>query len=203
MGSRTVSLDDVGLRIKGEKLSGSKEFLGDRRGQSSRVNEEQHFQQFKVVQLCVEEVRKRIEEYFRSKEVPRRIEEAVEVCEREIGERIMSLRMMIGASGLVADMEVVGGSLKKDYDVRKWKKAVMEVMEERVKKREIEVGHYDRERGRMEDLFGGWSGRREDSKDRRLERRESRICHACGERGHLKKDCGRAKKDKGFQGRDL
>ena len=115
--------------------------MGDKRGQSSRVIEEQHFQQFKVVQLCVEEVRKRIEEYFESKEVPRRIEEAVEVCEREIGERIMLLRMMIGASGLVADMEVVGGSLKKDYDVRKWKKVVMEVMEERVKKREIEVGH--------------------------------------------------------------
>ena len=109
----------------------------------------------------------------------------------------------MGASGLVADMKVVGGSLKKDYDVRKWKKVVMEVMEERVKKREIEVGHYDWERGRMEDLFGGWSGRREDSKDRRGERRESRTCHACGERGHLRKDCGRTKKDKEFQGRDL
>ena len=148
-----------------------------------------------MVQLCVEEVRKRIEEYFGLKEVPRRIEEAVEVCEREIGERIESLRMMIGAFGLVADMEVVGGSLKKDYDVRKWNKAVTEVMEEHVKKREIEVGQYDRERGRMEDFFGGWCNRREDSKDRRSERRESRTCHGCGERGHLKKDCGRAKKD--------
>ena len=79
----------------------------------------------------------------------------------------------------------------------------MEAMEERFKMRENEVGHYDWERRRMEDLFGGWSGRREDSKDRRGERRESRTCHACGERGHLRKDCGRAKKDKGFQGRDL
>ena len=105
----------------------------------------------------------------------------------------------MGASGLVADMEVVGGTLKKDYDVEKWKKAVMEVMEECGKKREVEVGHCDWERGRMEDLFDGWSGRREDGKDRRGERRESRICYACGERGHLRKDCGRTKKDKEFQ----
>ena len=80
---------------------------------------------------------------------------------------------------------------------------VMEVMEEHVKRREIEAGHYDWERRRMEDVFGGWSGRRDGSKDRRLERREARTCHICGERGHLKKDCGRTKKDKGFQGRDF
>ena len=78
---------------------------------------------------------------------------------------------------------------------RKWKKAVMEVVEECVKKREMEVRQYDRERGRMEDLFGGRCVRREDSKDRRSERREFRMCHGYGERGHLKKDCGRAKKD--------
>ena len=70
-----------------------------------------------------------------------------------------------------------------------------EVMEERVKKGEIKVGHYERKRGRMEDLFSGRGVRREDSKDRRPERQEFRTCHGCGERGHLKKDCGRAKKD--------
>ena len=113
LGSRTVSLDDVGLRIQGEKRSRFKEYSRDKKGQSSGVDEEQHFSQFKVVQLCVVEVKKRIEEYFGSKEVPRRIEEAVEVCKREIDERIRSLRMMIGASGLVADLEVAVGRLKR------------------------------------------------------------------------------------------
>ena len=195
LGSRTVCLDEVGVQIKGEKSSGSKECLGDKRGQSSSFNEVQQFQQFKVVQLCMEEVKKRIEEYFGVREVPRRIEEAVEVCEREIGERISSLRMLIGASGLVSDMENVGSSLQREYDVRKWKKAVTEGMEERVKKGEVEVGHYEREKGRMEDLFGSRGVRREDSKERRPEWRESQVCHGCGERGHLRKDCGRFKKD--------
>ena len=81
--------------------------------------------------------------------------------------------------------------------------AVMEAMEERIKVKESEVGHYDRGRRRVEDSFGSGSSRREDSKDRKLERRELRTCYVCGERGHLKKDCGRTKKDKGYQGRDL
>ena len=41
-----------------------------------------------------------------------------------------------------------------------------EVMKERVKRGEVEVGHYEWERGRMEDLFGGQGVRREDSRDR-------------------------------------
>ena len=142
-----------------------------------------------------------MEEYFGLEEVPRRIEEAVVVCEREIDERISSMRMMIGASTLVRDMETVGGSLKRDCEVRKWKKAVMEAMEERVKRKNFEAGQGDWEKGRMEDLFGGWKGRREVSKDRRSERGKYRTCYGCGERGHLKKDCGRDKKDKGPRGR--
>ena len=74
----------------------------------------------------------------------------MEVCEREIGERISSLRMLMGALGLVSDMENVGSLLQREYDVRKWRKAVTEVMEERVKRGEVKVGHYERERGRME-----------------------------------------------------
>ena len=148
LGSRKVCLDDVGLRIQGEKLSRNKGALG-----ASRFKEDQHFQQFKVIQLCVEEIRKRMEEYFGLEEVPRRIEEAVVVCEREIDERISSMRMMIGASTLVRDMETVGGLLKRDCEVRKWKKAVMEAMEECVKKKNFEAGQGDWEKGRMEDLF--------------------------------------------------
>ena len=91
------------MRIRGENRSGSKECVGDRRVLVSSLNEVQQFQKFKVVQLCMEEVKKRIEEYFGVREALRRIEEAVEVCEREIGKRIMLLRMLIGASGLVTD----------------------------------------------------------------------------------------------------
>ena len=53
------------------------------------------------------------------------------------------MRMMIGASTLVRDMETVGGSLKRDCEVRKWKKAVMEAMEERVKRKNFEAGQGD------------------------------------------------------------
>ena len=70
-----------------------------------------------------------------------------------------------------------------------------EVMEERVKKGEVEVGHYEREKGRMEDLYGSRGVGREDSRERRSEWREFRVCHGWGERGHLRKDCGRFKKD--------
>ena len=73
LGSRTVSLDNVGVQIQGERSSRKKEFLEDKRGQNPGVNEEQHFWQFKVVQLCVQEVRKRIEEHFGSKEVPEKL----------------------------------------------------------------------------------------------------------------------------------
>ena len=121
--------------------------MGEKCGQGSRSKEEQHFQQFKVIQLCVREIRKRMEEFFGFEEVPRRIEEAVVVCEREIDERIGSMRMMIGASTLVRDLEAVGGSFKRDCEVRKWKKAVMEAMEERVKKRNLEAGQGDRRKG--------------------------------------------------------
>ena len=77
------------------------------------------------------------------------------------------MRMMIGASTLVRDLEVVGGSFKRDCELRKWKKSVMEAMEERVKKRNLEAGQGDREKRRMDGLFEGWTGRREISKDRK------------------------------------
>ena len=100
-----------------------------------------------MVQLCVGEVRKRIKEHFGSKEVPGKIEEALRMCEREVDERTESLRMLIGALQLVTDIEVAACSFKKDGEDRRWKQAVREVMEERVKKRENEAGYYDRERG--------------------------------------------------------
>ena len=105
LGSRRVCLDKVGLQIQGEKLSKDKEVLGEKYGQGARSKESQHFQQFKVIQLCVREIRKRMEEFFGVEEVPRRIEEAVVVCEREIDERIGSMRMMLGVLTLVRDLQ--------------------------------------------------------------------------------------------------
>ena len=119
LGSRKVCLDEVGLQIQGEKLSRDKEALGEEYGQGLRSKESQHFQQFKVIQLCVREIRKWMEEFFGVEEVPRRIKEAVVVCKREIDERIGSLRMLLGASTLVRDLEVVGGAFSRDCEVRK------------------------------------------------------------------------------------
>ena len=111
--------------------------------------------------------------------------------------------MTIGASRLVADIEVAGQLVRNDGEDRRWKQAVMEAMEERFKRRESEAGFHNRARRREEDFCDGWNGRRGDSRDRKMERKESRICHACGERGHIRKDSGRTKKDGKFQGRDL
>ena len=136
VGARKVCLDETGLQIQGEKRLRDKEVLGEKVGQGSRSLESQHFQQFKVIELCVREIRKRTEEFFGFEEMPRRIKEALVVCEREIDKRMVSMRMRIGASTLVRDLEVVGG-------VRKWKKAVSEAMEERIKERNLEVGQGD------------------------------------------------------------
>ena len=87
--------------------------------------------------------------------------------------------------------------------MRRWKKAVSDAMEERIKRRNLSAGQDDRERRRLDGLFEDWTGRREVSKDRRSEKGEQRMCYGCGERGHLKKDCKGDRKDKGPRGRDL
>ena len=124
------------------------------------------------------------------------------MCEREIEERICSMRMAIGASTLVRDVEVVGDLCVRAGDVRRWKKAVSEAMEERIKRRNLSAEH-DRERRRFDGLFVDGVRRREVSKDGRSETGEQRMCFGYGERGHLKKDCKGGKKDKGPGGRDL
>ena len=85
--------------------------------------------------------------------------------------------------------------------MRRWKKAVVEAMEERVRRRNLGAEH-DLERRRYDGLFVDGVGRREVSKDRRSETGEQRMCFGCGERGHLKKDCKGNKKDKGPRGKD-
>ena len=85
--------------------------------------------------------------------------------------------------------------------MRRWKKAVVEAMEERVRRRNLGAEH-DLERRRYDGLFADGIGRREVSKDRRAETSEQRMCFGCGKRGHLKKDCKGNKKDKGPRGKD-
>ena len=106
------------------------------------------------------------------------------------------MRMAIGASTLVRDVEVVGDSCVRAGDVRRWKKALSEAMEERIKRRNLSAEH-DRERRRFDGLFVDGAGRREVSKDRRSEKGEQKMCYGWGERGHLKKDCRGDRKDKG------
>ena len=131
-----------------------------------------------------EEIRKRMEEFFTYDGVPRRIEEAMAVCERELDERICSMRMTIGASTPVRDLEVVGDSFRRAGDVRRWKKAVSEAMEERIKRRNLMV---DRMIGRE----GGWTVRLkmgpEGEKSARIGglRRASRGCVTVAEKGAI------------------
>ena len=76
---------------------------------------------------------------------------------------------------------------------------MVEAMEERVRRRNIGAKH-DLERRRYDGLFLDGIGRREVSKDRRVELGEQRTCFWCGEKGHLKRDCKGNKKDKGPRG---
>ena len=66
--------------------------------------------------------------------------------------------------------------MNNDEEYKRWRQDVMEAMEERIRKRESEVGYFNRVRSR-----------------------ESRICHACGKRGHIRKDCGVARKDENIE----
>ena len=64
LGARKVCLDGMGLRIQGERLSRDREAFGGKCGQGSRTKEVQYFQQFKLIDLCVREIRKRTEEFL-------------------------------------------------------------------------------------------------------------------------------------------
>ena len=73
LGARKVVFDGLGLRIQGKRLSRDREVFGGKCGQGSRYREVQYFQQFKLIDLCVREIRKKTEEYFTFDEVPRGI----------------------------------------------------------------------------------------------------------------------------------
>ena len=89
VGSRTASLDNAVSRTQGERLTGKRKYTENRRWHNLVANEEQYFHQVRVIQLCVEDVRKQLEDHFGSKkDVPEKIEEAVKICEKEIDNRI-------------------------------------------------------------------------------------------------------------------
>ena len=99
-------MDGAGIWIQGDKSVRDKEVLEGRSDQSPRVKEVQHFQQFKIIDLCVGEIRKTMEDFFAYEEVPRRVEEAMAVCERELEEKISSIRSAIGVSSSGRSPEV-------------------------------------------------------------------------------------------------
>ena len=183
-------------RMFWEGASRDRESVGRKCSQVLRARETQYFQQFKLIDLCVKDIRRRTEEYFACDAVPRCIEESLAVCERELEDRIRSLRTLIGASTLVRDLEAAGELCKRAGDVRRYKLAVSEAMEERVRRQNLSVVQ-GRER-RLDGLLVEGVGGSRVSKERKPE--ETRMCYGCGERGHLKMNCKGSKKDKGVRG---
>ena len=92
-----------------DNSSRDREDGGRRRIRVSRSGELQFFQQLKMVSLCVSDIRKETEKFFVGG-IPRGIEESIAVCERELEERIRSLRRPRVAESLGRDPGVGGDS---------------------------------------------------------------------------------------------
>ena len=112
----------------------NREAAGRRGVRVSRSGELQFFQQLKVVDLWVSDIRKKSEEFFMG-EIPRGIEEAIAVCERELEERIRTLRMSLVAESLGRDPGVARDPCWRTGDIGQWKRAVEEALEERIRKK--------------------------------------------------------------------
>ena len=67
-------------------------------------------------------------------------------------EKISSIRSAIGASSSGRSSEVVGEACVRASEVRRWKKAVVEAMKERVRRQNIGAEH-DLERRRYDGLL--------------------------------------------------
>ena len=116
------------------------------------------------------------------------------LCEQELEERIRSLRSVIGASTNLRSLEVAGDLRVRAGDIRKWKQAVSEAVQARIRRRNLSE-EQDRARRRLDSLFTEGSERRESCKDGRSGTVELRLCYGCGARGPLKKNCKEEKKD--------
>ena len=142
------------------------------------------------------------EEHFAYKGVPRGIKESLALCERELEERIHSVRSVIGAPTNVRSLEVAGDPCVRAGDIRKWKQAVSDAVQARIRRRNLSA-EQDRARRRLDSLFMGGSERRESCKVGRSRTAKLRLCFGCGSRGHLIKQCKDEKKDNDFRGRIL
>ena len=61
----------------------------------------------------------------------------MKIREKEIDDRIKTLRTTVKASGLVADKDVAGELVDKDGDDKRWKYAIKEAKEEQIKKKRV------------------------------------------------------------------
>ena len=92
--------------------------------------------QIRLRQLCIEDVRKRLEDYFGSRrEVPERIEEAIKIGEKEVSECIKMLRMEDKVSWSAVDKFVADPLCDNDEEDKKWKAVVKEAKEEETERR--------------------------------------------------------------------
>ena len=84
-----------------------------------------------IWQICVEDYRLLLEEYFRSKrKIPDKIEEVVKRGEEKIDEQIKMLKMADKVSWLAIDNYVTDPICEDDEDDERWKRVVREVKEE-------------------------------------------------------------------------
>ena len=129
-------MDNAALRTQVERLTEKMKYMENRRRWNSVANEKQYLHQVRVKQLCVEDVRKQLEDHFGSKkDVPEKIEEAIKICEKEIDDRIKTLRMADKASWLAADKYVAGQLVDNDKDDKRWKHAIKEAKKVQIKKK--------------------------------------------------------------------
>ena len=151
--------------------------------------------------LCIREVRMKTEEHFAYEGVPRGIDESLALCERELEERIRFLRSVIGVSAHGGDLGVAADQGVRAGDLRRWKQAVNDAVEARIRRRNLSA-EQDRERRRLDGFVVEGNERREGDKDGRSGTIEMKMCFGCGLRGHIKKNC-KEKKDNGPHGRIL
>ena len=118
----------------------------------------------------MEDVRKQLEKYFRSKrEVPQKIEEVIKLGEKEIDSRIKILRMADKVSWAAVEKFVSDPLCDNDEEDRRWKQAIKEAKEEMAKRRNGSSGDNSRNRGKDSFRSVGRSYRR-DSRERRPDR---------------------------------
>ena len=109
---------------------------------------------------------------------------------------------MVGAPTNVRSLEVASDPRVMARVMRKWKQAVSDAVQARIRRRNLSA-EQDRARRRLDSPFMEGSERRESCKDGRSRRAELRLWFGCGLRGHLKKQCKDEKMDNDSRGRIL